>query len=475
MKLLVRHILLAVAVGTVVVVLSPFVRSIRGKSAHAELVVRSLGKSTMGDADSAATQASDIKHAWDVFAALVNATDKDKLCPEWRKWSDKCAVGLNNPNNNCADDAKPIKSSCNALEADFSSLRLPFQVGFTLGANRDKETGTHGPQLASVLFNRAAADYIRTEGLGNTQNLNKILNSLSSQAAWQERRLAPPPPDGPFGHPMAVKLIWEVVNDVGSNEANVYDSDSKMQDQYLSPDPIAQMQPITHWPGYKLDANIQPCNPSEPPTGGKVHPLISLSCFYGYHINLDDPSTKSMLGADTPTVLPGPLLGKGKARVILVGFHAIELTKEHPSWVWMTFFWTRETNGHADWAVPWQHFQVRTTTTDGADDSAVHIGGPVFNPYLEGQIDQYGTTSNCLSCHSLATYTPGEAAGNLGRAQVYALSANPDSASFPMAESNAANAGYFNGSLRTSFLWSIATNQFRPTTPASPPPAKKPK
>jgi hypothetical protein len=431
-------------------------------------------------APSTSVQTNDQNCAWQFFATIINVTDKTAPDPEWTKWSDKCGAGLTNTNNICPAPPESLSQDTSINKADRLAMRIPVQVELAAEAASIDKTSVSAPQLASVLFNPAAKQYIQSNGLGIGQNLDRVLSSFDPSAtSWKARQLPPPSPGDTKNHPVALKLIWEIVYD-DKPLLHVYDAATGLQSAYIdnSPGVTAKLLGATGWPAYKLDDALTTCNPTSPPEpdfSEKEAPPVSPSCFYSIRIDLNRPEILRQLTGDKQQVINGPNFERRPARAILVGFHAMELTEEHPLWTWMTFYWTRQTNGHPDWLAKWQHFQVKTTTTDGTDESTIHSSGPVFNPYLEGQTARYGMNTNCLSCHNLAAYTPGNTAINLTRANLYTHQPDPRDASLAVVESKAYSSQYFNNALRTSFLWSIATNQLSPLQPQPTAVTTKPK
>jgi hypothetical protein len=122
-------------------------------------------------------------------------------------------------------------------------------------------------------------------------------------------------------------------------------------------------------------------------------------------------------------------------------------------------------------------------TTSIQKELATGANQPVFNPYLEGHIDPNGNRTNCISCHSLAAYSPTHNMvtdavtlidGPRG-APAKGTPGYPASETLALTPTTASPHGYFGDAIRTHFLWSLATNPNLAGTaakPASPTPPK---
>jgi hypothetical protein len=178
------------------------------------------------------------------------------------------------------------------------------------------------------------------------------------------------------------------------------------------------------------------------------------------------------------------------AFIILMGAHLMSLDATHPLWQWMTFYWMSTQNqaaldaassgGIGLWKNPWSHYQMQTTSIQ--KELATGAKQPVFNPYLEGHIDPNGTQTNCISCHSLASYSPTRTMVNDAVTLIdgprghptQGIPGYPESLNAALKPSATSPQGYFTGTVRTHFLWSLATNPnlaATPATPATPTPA----
>jgi hypothetical protein len=140
---------------------------------------------------------------------------------------------------------------------------------------------------------------------------------------------------------------------------------------------------------------------------------------------------------------------------VLAGIHVI--SREVDSWTWNTYWWEPDlyrnsgdfANGRPELPSPWNHYVMNASLNAAGDPTADgKARNPLYNPYQESilpadissfkQMPLGGLASNCLSCHSNASYPP---TNHLARAVFTPTSApRPD----------------FGGALRLGFLWSIA-------------------
>jgi hypothetical protein len=130
--------------------------------------------------------------------------------------------------------------------------------------------------------------------------------------------------------------------------------------------------------------------------------------------------------------------------LLLTALHVI--TREHPDWVWTTFWWDAnpsEIADRPDWVAKdekLKHFNMRITIQKASEAGPQ----PVFNPYLEGTHTS-GTRSNCISCHRNAAVL----ATRDGTS--FQLTARPvPSMSQPAPQADCLNA------ICTSLIWSLA-------------------
>ena len=96
-----------------------------------------------------------------------------------------------------------------------------------------------------------------------------------------------------------------------------------------------------------------------------------------------------------------------------------------------------------------------TTLSETTPLEADHGPKICFNPYLEERFS-YGTVSNCIHCHKRAVYDPKNPAAkerqgyNLGATARCSVKGQGN-----LSKCVDADPGYFDGVLRTDFVWTI--------------------
>jgi hypothetical protein len=389
--------------------------------------------------------------AWDEYASLVHPSGvnqpNSRIAPEWVLWKNKCEAGLG---SSCQSISPHSDSD---VRADASAAEVPRQLLLAFGDSlRKREDSTfvqrylHAPQLASVLFNPEAAASIRKNNLGGRNLLDLGVEQLDGAGlTGANRRL----PEGTFAlGSEIVKLVWEIIPP--SQELHLFDSAHVPVEQDGK-----QLFPVPAWDA-RYFINPDPklsCPQILPSYGSEGNPVtVPMNCFYWFPVH--GVKTCKSLGRDVIKVWCQPPLNNQDFYAVLVAFHVMKLTATNPDWLWMTFYWTKNTNdGETEngihWAAPWNHFHEYSTT-------AIREQGPMshqicFNPYLEGT-DPNGVTANCLSCHTFAAYSPGGSKLSEGRQL-------GDTYPYSLSQRKRDENVYFAGSIQTALVWSISTNQ----------------
>ena len=390
-----------------------------------------------------------------VFEQLSHATvlwtgADAKNLPTWTTWDDKCDLGI----GACLEGSDKLLTR---PSSDLLAIDLPIQIIQSNKRGRGRvQTPIH--ELASVLFSPEISP--TAQSLNNKAALDIQLNAAVNEIG-SAREI---PSDIIPENSIVTKLIWEVVVDSTDTgiptkvPAHVYDE--------LNPDFVSgtrQLQSPIGWPSrYLIDAHEdKPCadtaeNPNQSPlpsfTKSQPPPTISVNCFFHYRVDSTNAVIWRQLSLGSQAGVVSGIPAEAKSAVlILVGAHFMRFDKNHPAWQWMTFYWTKDPNNQTAWKNPWRHYHMKTASAP--QDLGTLTPGIVANPYLEGFVDKNGTDTNCASCHSLAAYSP--CRSKLDDAIANWVDTTPD---YPETETAAASAGYFDNSVRTHFLWSLATN-----------------
>lgn len=354
----------------------------------------------------------------------------------WQWWSNKCYAppdalsGVSDPrmtfNKNC--EILILRTGNSARRAALGSPQAP---------------GV--PQLASVLFNKTAAQFIMNNRLslplpGKPDPLQPVVG--------QELSI----PDFPSTSTI-VKAIWELVWNEGTRrhpiwKLRVYDPTRINWANDQVSQQLARVHPPGE-PGWTTQLTLNTAQQSSCPFGDGKAPAdlaldttVPLGCFV--HFYMDD-KTPGALEVRTLTDCPECLPAWG----VLVGLHIAHREDDH--WTWTTLWWTNNPSKDQD------HFADQASILPGLKAQYTHFAmntsyansGPLYNPYLEGT-ESNGTQSVCANCHALAAirlYTDTQPEIGL-----------PLPGQVP--------ADYFANSRTTDHVWTIAAarNSFDPQT-----------
>jgi hypothetical protein len=402
-------------------------------------------------------------HAWDLFAGLTKGET-----PIWDTWYTECDLGL-------LDCSLPKPKEPNSVRL-LRNLTVPSQFLQSLSETSNDVTPVStrnselvnstvlkfaqeflaSPQLASVLFNKEAKSRIQKDCLhpykssprvGAADGCPKPKHSTAVSIRNFHRRT------------VALKMEWAPA--------------SKTNPRIWTYKPDLWMHvhdPRRYDPGKQMDRvniklpSIQPSDKDKcEDRDYKEDEDVPLSCFYYIRPKAEDLAALQQnkgLNDDVAAsgVQPGDYL-------VLIAVHVT--TKEIPDWVWATFWWARDGHGdkRAEGRPPtigsqWGHF-LMDTTLSGTTPTEKEDGGLkiCFNPYLETKIlfnhTPTGIVSNCLQCHSRASYAPGDQAVQFNSYDQGILARDGKTLEGSGLKP-ASDQEFFNGRLKTDFLWSIS-------------------
>jgi len=297
--------------------------------------------------------------------------------------------------------------------------------------------------LSFTLYNAPAYEHIRRNRLYQTSELDRLRTEGEPDRTIAGSRAIPA-----FPHEaMVLKTAWWPIASEGLTALPVWDPE-------LNPE-RPQGNAYTSW---KRIVAVDPRSaPRITPIGtlefaGRRFAATSRVALDAFYHVVVDASLADRLNADRDArrvalIALGRTLREGDS-LALVGAHLA--SKEIDDWVWVTFWWhdRPEDGPYAAGRPRTQQGVLRSflmqTAFDAekplAPDGSPHI---CFNPWLEGRFPDGGhgggIVSNCLACHSRASYPPIEF--------------------LPVTRGTADLKGdpaYHAGRLRTAFLWSIA-------------------
>jgi hypothetical protein len=356
------------------------------------------------------------RHSWMVFAGINQKAPSGG--PLWETW-------YTVPKTFAAPRPKTPECGPGDDDGDEDGV-LPFQPPRQFEKRKEIPKGVGQAILSVNLYSKEAYEHIRQNRFYSRAELDKINAAFGDAVKLKDRNLAEFP-----RRSVVLKTVWRLVRQKG-----------------YTPLPVWDFEP-TNPPDKNNDSDtwkrVLAVAPPDEPAAEAVKVLfakkehlarvVPIKEFYNFKVG--KKQLKSVQDAlDDPTVKEGD-------SVILVAMHLT--TKEMPEWVWATYWWhDRPDSGpySADRPPPnklsgvWRHFLMNTTYS--METPREFNGEPhaCYNPWLETAFSD-GMSSNCMSCHRLATYPETEFIP-VPRGKV-----PPDQATFK-------------GKVKTDFLFSIS-------------------
>jgi hypothetical protein len=400
------------------------------------------------------------EHAWNLFAGLTRPAGSVAV---WQTWYNKCDVHLalaQCPTRDNSAQNHMIRSLELSPQSLLEFRQLIGQTPPTALTDLSEKTQIlqtffsdylDHPELASVWFNRPAANHILDSLLYESNVLNGIYCKRRMSHSFKSEQEVPPFPVGS----VVLKMGWELVRlDKGDLTTPL---------SLWNPDKLAELQAK---PGPGLSNSID---------WGKVvrintraglcedkdyDAIVPLDCFFAFPV--DKKWACSDLVQRVGPIVSCPMT-VGKYFLVLVAIHVI--TKEIPDWVWATFWWHNHRNdtvyaaGRPDSTVlrgnKWRHFLMNTALSRVTPLEPPPKSGPklCFNPFLE-ETQFNGVVSNCIQCHRRAAYNPETDKITEGKdlGLTWRDGKTPANGTQP-------NPHYFDDALRTDYIWSISTAQ----------------
>ncbi len=366
------------------------------------------------------------QHAWDIWAGLTTSSGeyyKGRILPIWETWYSP-------------DDIYTSSGTC--LDVTRTSRISPFQephVNFKHGQADDNITSFNK-------YNELYAQSVCDNQYNVAQTLTTLNTSFNTSSAPLTSRTIQGFPLGTI----ATKPVLMIVAQTGLTSIpywNGYGADATTNTDFPSSGTWKQCVAVD--PTNKMTEGsivTLPCN-GVPTRQFVVH----LSNFYSFALTAADIANESN---DATQELAGANAGD---YVALVAMHVT--AKENSQWSWQTFWWVPDPNNTpapseprtpeniSQLSSPWAHYTMCTAyqmvTPEGDPNGTAKV---CFNPYLEpGLPDVDGKTSNCMTCHSLASWGEGgQFGGGLNyQANGYVAADNPE----------------FGTVTRLDFLWSV--------------------
>jgi hypothetical protein len=410
-------------------------------------------------------------HAWHLLEQLTQYDGVGQYArPIWENWYTKCSeLQLS---NSCSEIV-PVGSDTTVEQGKIFDPTAP-EPAKELPAT--KKQG----QFSTVFYSPDIAKWILDNHLNDSKTLLAMFAQRKSanQTASATTSIAPIAPETSI----VVKEIWEGVNPSasGSNSWTItyYDPSEFSSDQITLPLVSVwkhRINLITLSATGALDTHAPCVKPRSAFHSDDLNGPIAANCFvFRYEpehcfkllpSHAPKPGTNAELQPDRPCLF------------VLMGVQI--MTRENlENWTWNTYWWgaiprtyrgkDKSVGRPQSVGAGFQNFFMDTLLSKDGDPSVQGPFAAVFNPYLEGPTPM-GRRSNCLACHYKASYIP-QNTNSQSRCQVESrgprngltnvtrliadsslgTDCSPQLLSHPV--DNQCR-------LRTSFLWSLTTNQ----------------
>jgi hypothetical protein len=385
-------------------------------------------KATLEQYISSGNVSAERLHTWNVFAGMTQATPDGKFAI-FETWY---------------SEPETFDASAAVAALTLRPARLPrFQVPRQFLPPKGLATPAVAGQsvLSFVLYNFAAFNHVRSNGLFKASTLDNLLKNGSPNPSFPKDRDIPAFP----ANAISLKTVWWPIAKDRATAMPIWDPDQNP----ASP----SGNPPTTWARYvavdPTRTNIPPDEFADVPFNGqpkhvhvvgsdKIH-LVEVTADQASGVNSD-----GLLAQVAQAALGRPLQAGDFAA--LVATHLT--TKEIDNWVWATFWWHDQpdkgpfaadrpglvTGGWRNYLMNVSYDLNLPRETDGTP----HVA---FNPWLEARFVDGGhgggVVSNCMNCHNRASYP------DMPFLPVYRGSPDPQDKAFDP------------GRLRTDFLWSV--------------------
>ncbi len=409
------------------------------------------------------------KFAWSVFFAITRPSHDQKApdIPKWMSWCTRSEMVM----NQCPGDDKPQLDRSKLYWAELS--RPVMEGRMAQGVTNVLSSVYYSPKAIAYLTTAQQFDKGPLKGTSMSGPLNDRPRTVLRDALHELDRAGARPEDRdiPSMPPSAVvvKTAWYLVKDPARNnkvspQIRVWDGLRSMKKDTIKdgsipiedfPNPVALKFSGLHRRtdcGAELKAF---------PRTATVNAVSAANFFYYELCSADEAKGATFLCAG------GDCRPEAGDILILVGIHVI--THEVEGWTWSTFWWHRyDPSDNSEFArnrplslrrdPVWANYLMDVTLDEEMPLGRGLSQKTIFNPYLEAQM-QNGYKSNCMSCHRLAAVHcvsrgdchPKPGVPYCGELRIPV----PPNYSVPQRGTPPTHS-LFDGSIRTSFLWTIA-------------------
>jgi hypothetical protein len=331
-------------------------------------------------------------HLWRLFAGIFRPAPGCAADPVWRTWFSP------------AEAARGVQA-----RSAFREFDKPRQIPPNLLA----EAQSRGLIFSNVLFNQTVVNHIHKWRLFDAAVLDGGLRTGVKEIPAFPRSSA------------VVKTLWRHIPQGRAVSVGIWEPPAENGGRI----------PEQKWK-HCVNVSVTPVSRSQECPSG---PQVGVHEFYSIVVKTANLQQIVHLvpAADRSRVQPGDAF-------ILLSLHLA--AKEIPDWVWATWWWQPGAPVHparppATRSGVWRNYTGDITLSmEGPWESAQGQPMPnaIFNPFLEASSLIDGTSSNCMTCHSAASYKVNNAH----------LGVRPDRRARGLHE--------FERSIRTDYLWSVA-------------------
>ena len=320
--------------------------------------------------------------------------------------------------------------------------------GFARTAQQDGAQRTNVPVITYTFYNDAAFDHIRRYHLDRSATLERLRKTGKPADGIAANRAVPAFP----AQSIVLKTAWWPIAQDGITAIPVWDPQTNAPAPGGNPY-IAWRRVVAVEPSYKPLPGETVATDFAGRSFAAAH-RVALDAFY--HVRVDAPLARHLM--QDPESRKAVLIGLGRTlragdQIALVAANLA--TREVPDWIWAALWW-HDDPGHgpfaagrpADLKSAWRNYLMQAAFDPQTPRSAQGAPHVCFNPWLEGRFPDGGqgggVLSNCLACHSRASYP--------------AVSFLPVTRG---AADQRHDPAFAPGRLRTSFLWSLAMHARR--------------
>jgi hypothetical protein len=352
------------------------------------------------------------QHAWNIWVgltAMTTQTSNGDTLPVYETWLSRYEVY----NPGAGRNGAALAASGRPLDRGFHSPVQFHHAGSSPAADANAEGNER--VVAGVKYNMPSAEHVWTHNYTDSAHLTALNDSFPDGTPIAERNIVPFPDSA-----IATKPVYWIINQTGLTVMPYWAGvDSSLVPRRPVPQTWTQFVAVDPT-GQQVGQTVQVRE------NGKTYQarVIGLDQFYSFSLTQDEVND-----IVNPTNNPAldPIIANGTIDVIINGQQSTDsinvgdfgvlvamhvATKEIGNWTWQTFWWTPDyqsdplaSDQPATVLGPFKNFAMQQayymTVPSGPAQGQNQV---TFNPYLETAFTDSGTVSNCMSCHSTATW-----------------------------------------------------------------------